>query len=225
MISVTNIHVFITEAKSLYKLIIQRTLEVMNYLAHIYLSGDDHPLLKIGNFAADSIKGKAYKKFPQAIQQGILLHREIDTFTDTHPIVFESKHRLFKKYRHYSSVIVDMFYDHFLAKNWQDYHATRLPVYVEDFYLLLKYNFELLPKRVQNFYPYMVSDNWLLSYADLDGLHKILSQMSSRVRGKVKLQDAIVELDDTYELFEQEFVAFFKELEAFAAQKKKELPI
>ena len=73
MISVTNIHVFITEAKSLYKLIIQRTLEVMNYLAHIYLSGDDHPLLKIGNFAADSIKGKAYKKFPQAIQQGILL--------------------------------------------------------------------------------------------------------------------------------------------------------
>ena len=89
----------------------------MNYLAHIYLSGDDDPLLKIGNFIADSVKGKAFKKYPQAIQNGIKLHREIDTFTDSHPIVFESKHRLFKKSRHYSSVIVDVLYDHFLAKN------------------------------------------------------------------------------------------------------------
>lgn len=195
----------------------------MNYLAHIYLSGDENNLLKLGNFAADSIKGKAYKKYPLAIQHGIILHREIDSFTDTHPIVFDSKHRIFKKYRHYSSVIVDMFYDHFLAKNWNNYHPTKLPIYIENFYLMLKYNYELLPKSVQNFYPYMVSDNWLLSYKEIDGLSKILTQMSSRIRGKIKLQDSIVELEKYYEDFEQEFTSFFIELEAFSAQKKKEI--
>lgn len=197
----------------------------MNYLAHIYLSGDDDPLLKIGNFIADSVKGKAFKKYPQAIQNGIKLHREIDTFTDSHPIVFESKHRLFKKYRHYSSVIVDVLYDHFLAKNWQDYHPTRLNVYTEDFYLLLKYNFEALPKRVQNFYPYMVSDNWLLSYAEIDGIEKILTQMNHRVKGKTQLHESVKELKEFYPEFESEFTAFFSDLEEFVKLKKKEITL
>ncbi|MBW2961410.1 ACP phosphodiesterase [Mesonia aestuariivivens] len=195
----------------------------MNYLAHIYLSGDDDNLLKIGNFVADSIKGKAYKKYPKEIQNGIILHREIDTFTDTHPIVFESKHRLFKRYRHYSAVIVDILYDHFLAKNWENYHEKRLSSYVDDFYLMLKYNFELLPKRVQNFYPYMVSDNWLLSYAKVDGIEKILSQMSMRIKRKIQLQDAVEELNKFYSEFEQEFTAFFIELKAFTEDKRNEL--
>ena len=138
----------------------------MNFLAHIYLSGDND-FIKIGNFMADSIKGDNYNNYPEYIRKGILLHRSIDSFTDLHPVFRKSKHRLHDRYGHYSGVIMDIFYDHFLAKNWQDYHATRLPVYVEDFYLLLKYNFELLPKRVQNFYPYMVSDNWLLTCIQL----------------------------------------------------------
>ena len=87
----------------------------MNYLAHIHLSGDDE-LVTIGNFIADGIKGKNYKKFPKAIQTGILLHRKIDSFTDTHPIVRTSTSRLHENYGHYSGVIVDILYDHFLAK-------------------------------------------------------------------------------------------------------------
>lgn len=80
----------------------------MNFLAHIYLSAEIDEL-KIGNFIADSVKGKAYLKFPEMIQNGIILHRGIDSFTDGHPIVRKSTHRLFPFYSHYSGVIVDIF--------------------------------------------------------------------------------------------------------------------
>ena len=88
----------------------------MNYLAHIYLSNEEEEIT-LGNFIADGVKGKKYVQFPLGIQQGILLHRAIDSFTDAHPIVRKSTKRLHKKYGHYSGVIVDILYDHFLAKN------------------------------------------------------------------------------------------------------------
>ncbi len=99
----------------------------MNFLAHIYLSGNDTDLI-IGNFIADGIKGKKYKKFSPGIQKGILLHREIDTFTDAHPIVRQSTKRLHKNYGHYSGIIVDILYDHFLAKNWSRYSDVPLEI-------------------------------------------------------------------------------------------------
>ncbi|MEX0290603.1 MAG: DUF479 domain-containing protein, partial [Flavobacteriaceae bacterium] len=92
----------------------------MNFLAHIYLSfGDDE--ITIGNFIADSIRGKKYKHLPERVQKGVILHRAIDTFTDAHPTVRQSSKRLHENYSHYSRVIVDIFYDHFLAKNWKNY--------------------------------------------------------------------------------------------------------
>lgn len=194
----------------------------MNYLAHIYLSGDNDDL-KIGNFVADSIKGKDYEDYPHGIKNGILLHREIDTFTDSHPIVFKSSHRLFIKYGHYSTVITDVIYDHFLAKNWKDYHHQNLAEYVAGFYQLLENNFEVLPKRVQNFYPYMKAQNWLLSYAQISGLEHILFQMNGRVKNDVKLNESVVELRKYYTDFEQEFTEFFVDLEAFVENKMESL--
>ena len=117
----------------------------MNYLAHIYLSGNNDEL-KIGNFMADSIKGKKYLKYPESIQKGIILHRAIDYYTDTHPIVMQSIRRLFAIYGHYSGIIVDIFYDHFLAANWKNYSDVPLKNYIKDFYKLLQENFEILPK-------------------------------------------------------------------------------
>ena len=92
----------------------------MNYLAHIYLSGEDD-FVKIGNFIADGIKGRKYKLYPGKIQIGILLHRKIDWFSDNDDIFKKSKRRLDKKYGHYKGVIIDIFYDHFLAKNWKNF--------------------------------------------------------------------------------------------------------
>ncbi len=194
----------------------------MNFLAHIYLSGD-HELLKIGNFMADSVRGSHYKTYPEAIQKGILLHRFIDSFTDSHPIYRQSKHRLHEKYGHYSGVIMDIFYDHFLAKNWNKYHVTPLESYAEEFYTLLKEKHSWLTERAQHMVPYMIARNWLVSYASLEGLEKILFQMDRRTQQRVSMHEAIVELQTYYTEFENEFFEFFKELEEGCQQKLIEL--
>ena len=186
----------------------------MNFLAHIYLSGNDD-LLTIGNFSADSIVGNKYKHLPQRIQDGILLHRQIDTFTDSHEIVRQSKRRLYEKYSHYSSVIVDILYDHFLAKNWSNYSDVPLAEYVEYFYDTLADNFDVLPIGVQKMYPYMVADNWLLSYASIEGITKVLEGMNRRTKNRSKMNLAVIELEEFYEEFESEFTLFFEELIQF----------
>ena len=194
----------------------------MNFLAHIYLSGDNEGVT-IGNFIADGIKGKKYTKYPIEIQKGILLHRGIDSFTDQHPTVRKSTKRLHKSYGHYSGVIVDILYDHFLAKNWKNYHAQPLDEYVQDFYTMLRKDFEVLPSRIQRMMPYMISDNWLLSYATVSGISKILVQMNYRTKNVSKMNFAVIELEEYYNEFEEEFASFFTELQAFSKNKLLEL--
>jgi acyl carrier protein phosphodiesterase len=194
----------------------------MNFLAHIYLSADDEDIT-IGNFIADGIKGKKYMKFPAKIQKGILLHRSIDSYTDHHPTVRLSTARLHKNYGHYSGVIVDILYDHYLAKNWENYHATPLDQYIENFYELLRSNYEILPSRIKKMMPYMISDNWLLSYATVPGISKILSQMNVRTGGISKMNFAVLELEEYYSEFEEEFTSFFADLITHTENKLIEL--
>ena len=194
----------------------------MNFLAHIYLSGDNKAVT-IGNFIADGIRGKDYKKFPKGIQTGILLHRHIDTFTDAHITVRQSTKRLHKNYSHYSGVIVDILYDHFLAKNWKIYCDTPLDIYIDDFYNTLEDNFSILPTRVQKMMPYMIANNWLLSYASIDGITKVLEGMNRRTKYRSKMNLAVNELGEFYEEFEIEFTLFFKDLAIFSEQKLIEL--
>lgn len=190
----------------------------MNFLAHIFLSGGDEGVT-IGNFIADGIKGKKYLEYPETIQKGILLHRAIDNYTDQHPIVKQSTKRLHKNHGHYSGVIVDILYDHFLAKNWGQYHTQPLDVYVAKFYELLRTNFEILPTRIQRMMPYMMSDNWLLSYATVPGISKILDQMNTRVKHGNNMNFAILELEAFYTEFEEEFTTFFEELMTYSKNK------
>ncbi len=196
----------------------------MNFLAHIYLSGDND-MITIGNFIADGIKGKGHKKYPPDIQIGILLHREIDTFTDAHPTVRKSTKRLHKNYGHYSGVIIDILYDHFLAKNWALYSTQNLPDYIEDFYDTLRNNFEILPLRIQKLMPFMISDNWLLSYAEIDGIKRVLEGMNRRTQNKSKMNEATTELRKYYIEFEDEFTSFFSDLRQFSNHKLQELVI
>jgi len=194
----------------------------MNFLAHIYLSGENEGVT-IGNFIADGIKGKKYIKYPLQIQKGILLHRGIDSYTDQHPTVRKSTARLHKNYGHYSGVIVDILYDHFLAKNWEKYHQQPLEEYIQDFYTLLRKDFEILPSRIQRMMPYMISDNWLLSYETIPGISKILVQMNRRTKNASKMNFAVIELEEYYLEFEEEFTSFFTELELFSKNKLQEL--
>lgn len=194
----------------------------MNYLAHIYLSGDND-LVTVGNFIADDIKGKKYKKYEREIQIGILLHRYIDTYTDAHPTVRQSTKRLHKKYGHYSGVIVDILYDHFLAKNWDNYCELPLKVFTENFYRSLESNYEILPSRIKKLMPYMITDNWLLSYASVEGIQRVLEGMNRRTKYRSKMNEAVKELDDFYIDFELEFTSFFDELKQFAQNQLSKL--
>ncbi|MCX2680160.1 acyl carrier protein phosphodiesterase [Galbibacter sp. EGI 63066] len=194
----------------------------MNFLAHIYLSGDN-PKVKVANFMADSIRGKKYLDYPPDFKKGILLHREIDTFTDAHPTVRKSTKKLHKNYGHYSGVIVDIFYDHFLAKNWSNYSDKPLEEYVDEFYDLLGEYYDILPMNVKKLMPYMIADNWLLNYAKLEGISRVLDGMNRRTKNKSKMNFAILDLEEHYTVFEKEFTSFFEELRAFSAHKLKSL--
>lgn len=183
----------------------------MNFLAHIYLSGDND-LLKIGNFMADGIHGKNFDGFPTEIQKGIVLHREIDTFTDAHSIFRQSTKRLHSNYHHYSGIIVDIFYDHFLAKNWSNYSDEKLEDFTERFYQSLRDNYDSLTPRTQKMTPYMIDQNWLLSYQTIEGIAIILEKMDHRIKTDSNLRFSVTELKIFYTDFEQEFTEFFEEL-------------
>lgn len=184
----------------------------MNYLAHIFLS-EGQPNVMIGNFIADSIKGSKYSTYPSEIQKGILLHRQIDTMTDAHPAFRNSTKRLHKNYGHYSGIIVDIFYDHFLAKNWAEYSDVPLADYIQEFYKILRNNFDVLPANIQKMAPLMMDSNWLLSYANLEGIDRVLGGMNRRTKNRSGMDKAGHELKTYYTLFEADFKVVMKDLQ------------
>lgn len=194
----------------------------MNFLAHIHLSGENE-LIKIGNFMADGVRGKQYENFSAEIQKGILLHRAIDTFTDAHPIFRQSTKKLHSRYHHYAGVIVDMYYDHFLAKNWSDYHNESLTLYSEKFYQSLLDNHSILTFKAQQLLPYMMEYNWLVNYQSVSGIERILSQMDHRTKNQSLMRFAAEELVAHYDEFEAEFSLFYKEVQLFSKNKLNEL--
>lgn len=191
----------------------------MNFLAHLYLSGDDEELI-LGNFIADSVKGKQFLNYPPGVQKGILLHRKIDAFTDTHPIVDLSKERLRGRYRKYASVIVDVYYDHFLAANWKDYSNEELNTYAQNVYHLVQRNHFMLPERSAQFSMYMIRYNILEAYSRLEGIERVLQGMSKRARFESGMEHALEELSEHYIEFEKEFRAYFEELKKYVETVK-----
>jgi acyl carrier protein phosphodiesterase len=190
----------------------------MNFLSHLFLSGNSEGLI-IGNFIADSVKGSDYKNYPEEIQKGILLHRQIDTFTDTHPIVEESKIRLRKKYRKYSSVIIDVYYDHFLARNWDLYSAVSLDAYTKEIYSIIQDNQHFLPEKARHFMQYMIRYNILEAYSRLEGIQRVLEGMANRAKFESNMEHSIHDLQEHYSLFEEEFKKYFPELQKFVNER------
>jgi acyl carrier protein phosphodiesterase len=188
----------------------------LNFLAHLYLSGPDEEIM-VGNFMGDFVRGRnIYNQFPKHVALGIELHREIDEFTDNHAVVLESKIRLRPKYRHYAPVIIDMFYDHFLAVHWTKYHTKPLAEYAQLCYRVLQKFDSILPTQVKYLMPYMIEGNWLLNYAKLKGIHRALSGMARRTPYDSKMDEAIHELTVYRKDFENEFLRFFPNLEAMS---------
>lgn len=186
----------------------------MNYLAHSFLSYQNTDLI-IGNFIADSIQGNRFEGLTANIIKGITLHRKIDVFTDTHPIFLTSKYRFRKDFGKYSGVLTDIFYDHFLAKNFSLYSSLSLQQHADNIYDLLKNNHNYLPEPAKRFYTYMTERNVLFHYSSLVGIEIVLTHLSDRIRNRYELQLALPILQNNYEEIEQEFFIFFDDLMAF----------
>lgn len=192
----------------------------MNFLAHLYLSGNK-PLVQVGNFIGDHVKGRDYLKYLPDIQKGILLHRKIDHFTDRHPVVKQSSKRLSVKYGRYAGVIIDVFYDHYLAKNWNEHSNIPLKQFVTDVHKVLLKNYFKLPANVKYFLPFMIKSRRLETYATLEGIERSLNIMSNYSSLPNHTEWAIEQLEEKNDLFNQEFSIFFAEIKVMVENEFK----
>ena len=193
---------------------------LMNFLAHVFLSGNDEEII-VGNFIADFVKGKKKDEYPQQIKRGIELHRMIDDFTDHHPVVLRSQSRIRHHQGRYSGVVIDLFFDHFLAKNFSEYHPDSLKSFSEQTYSVLKRHWHVLPIGVHLFLPFMIGRNWLLNYSTIEGIDRTLKGISRRVSFENKMNEAVEDLRENYSELETDFKEFFAELIKFVQFKLK----
>lgn len=183
----------------------------VNFLAHAYLSFG-HDELLVGNFIADKVKGNKYLDFPTGIQKGILLHRQIDNFTDKNLTVLKMVHLISHNHGRYAPIINDIFMDHFLAKNWDFYHKISLQNFVNNCLNILG-NYEIfIPSYIQNFIDFVKKTNRLVEYKTLEGIELTLKQLSNKLINKPHLETAINDLKLHYVDLENYFHIYFPQL-------------
>lgn len=183
----------------------------MNYLAHIYLSGESEEIT-IGNFIGDFVKGNKHQQYPQQVAYGIVLHRRIDSFTDQHPAVRQCIQLLRPGYGKYAGIVADVFFDHFLAFNWSDYSLDSLRHFTKNAHGIFLSNFGLLPLPVKKFLPFLIYHNRLESYARQESMLTVLDIMSRYTSLPANSQWAMQVLSQEYSQFETLFRSFFPEL-------------
>jgi acyl carrier protein phosphodiesterase len=191
----------------------------MNYLAHAFLSFGDEPIL-VGNLIADFIKGKKQLELiPDKIQQGVMLHRNIDKFTDEHPVVKQSIERIKLSQGRYASVAVDIYYDYFLAKQWNSFSETPLQQFANLTYLQLQNHYAIMPEKGQIIFSKMIEHNWLMGYSDLNRIHFSFQRLAQRTSFDNNLLQATSDL----KLFEKQlytdFNLFFPDLMEYVLKK------
>lgn len=187
----------------------------MNWLAHLFLS-ESNVESRLGNLLADIVKGADRQILNFQIQRGIECHQVIDKFTDNHIVVQRSKERIDSNYRRFSGVLVDIFYDHFLAKNWSDYSNITLDEFTAEIYESFQAYQGQIPAIVSAVINRVATEDWLGSYRSVVGVENTLARISKRISRKLNrsfiLTDAISDLTTHYDAFEQDFQEFFPEL-------------
>ncbi|MBN2534199.1 MAG: acyl carrier protein phosphodiesterase [Spirochaetales bacterium] len=183
----------------------------MNWLAHIYLSDEDNES-KIGGLLGDFLCNDWTSKYSEAIKQGIRRHLDVDKFTDTHPVFKNSCSRISVENSYLAPVLIDIFYDHFLAKNWDDYSNVSLEDFVSSFYKVLLEHKEILPDKLQNIIFFMIKENWLCSYKNIEGIKNVLYRLSRRINRQNRIVESIIELQKNYSDLESDFQRFFPEI-------------
>jgi acyl carrier protein phosphodiesterase len=192
-----------------------RKLFNVNHLAHLFLAGDTAESL-IGNLAGDFVKGPLGDRFPPAIRGGIVQHRRIDAFTDSHPAAAAFRRVLTPEHGHYARVIADMFFDHFLACRFHEYAGEPLETFLARTFATIDPYVESLPGMLRVVYPRIRDERWLESYADVDGIRFALSNISRRFSRRPDLANAARHLVDSRVELERRFEEFLPDVIAFA---------
>ncbi len=183
----------------------------MNYLAHIYLSGESEEVI-LGNFIGDYVKGQQFLNYPKNVAKGIVLHRHIDSFTDSHPVVFECIVKLRPVFGKYAGIVIDIFLDHFLAVNWHNYSTEKLSTFTKRFHAVILANFFQLPSSVKIFVPFLIQHKRLQSYASIAGIEKTLRIMAKHTSLPAETETALQILEQEYEFFNDAFNRFFPDI-------------
>ena len=180
----------------------------MNFLAHLVLSPKETDIIS-GNIAADFLRGPDRKFVSKGVQRGISMHQFVDQFTDTHVLVKTSKDRVRNHFRLLSGVLIDVFYDHFLAKDFELIANISLEEFCEYINATLEKNTSELPPRLQQFVPVMIRENILLSYRKLTGIQTALTRINIRMTKKFSVRLAMAILNDMYDFLENDFRQYF----------------
>jgi acyl carrier protein phosphodiesterase len=192
-------------------------LSCLNYLAHIYLSGANEEIL-VGNFIGDYVKGFELTRYSETMRKGIMLHRHIDSFTDTNLIVKRSKSHVVEKYRKYAGIIIDIIYDHFLVNSWPTYSNKPIEDFILNVHDILHRHLDSLPEGVRLFLPSFIKNNWIQKYSTIEGIEDVLHKMSSRTTLPEETEYAIRVLREDYDKFQSEFSAFFPSLISYVSR-------
>ncbi|HKB83844.1 MAG TPA: ACP phosphodiesterase [Burkholderiales bacterium] len=187
----------------------------MNYLAHLYLSEPTEEAW-LGSLLGDFVKGPLDARYNADVMRAIALHRKIDSFTDAHPAVLQSKSRISPARRRYAGIMVDMFYDHFLAKYWREFHHEPLEDFSARIYAILGRRHAMLPERLQRMAPGMARWKWFESYAQVHAIHMALDRMGDRLKRENRLLNSADELVEHYAGLESDFRGFLPEVAQFA---------
>ena len=183
----------------------------MNFLAHLYLSGDNVDV-RLGNFIGDHVKGRIFDHYSPGIQKGIKLHRAIDYFTDTHPATRDVIELFREGYRKYSGVVVDVFFDHFLARYWASFSPYPLKKFTREFYYQMVQRYRDLPQGVKLFLPLLIQSNRLYSYNTVEGVGRTIEVMSRVTSLPNRTQFAVDTLNRHYSFIREQFLILFPEM-------------
>ena len=187
----------------------------MNYLAHAYLADNSDEFL-IGSFIGDFVKGAVGNRFSREVADGIIFHRKIDAFADTHAVTIASKRVFSGPHYRFAGIILDVCYDHFLSKHWTVYSEIKLPIFITRVYDLLQQHVDILPEKLKSVLPHLLKHNWLEGYATLKGVEVTLERISKRFKRDIHLTESMQDIKKNYGLLEKNFEAFFPDLIKFS---------
>ncbi len=190
----------------------------MNYLAHLHLGGP-LPEQLLGSLYGDFVKGRLEGRFSAPLEAGIRLHRQIDAFTDSHPLVLGAIGRFPAERRRYAGIIVDVFFDHCLARHWADYSQQPLADFSRHVYRVLAAEADL-PGRLAAMAPHMIAEDWLGSYRDFRVIERVLQGISRRLSKPEGLAGAFEEVQALYEPLSEDFRAFYPVVQGFAREMR-----